>query len=97
MEDKFYYDGLNIYSKKEIDIKRLAKYLNINVSNILLVIKADDWINRTKENIVIENKGVLEEDDEYRGYIYYYVNLFEDGLKDRFNNIDDENIIIDME
>lgn len=97
MEDKFYYDGLNIYSKKEIDINKFAEYLNVNASNILLVIKADDWINRTKENIVIENKGLLEEDDEYQGYIYYYVNLFEDGLKDRFNNIDDENIIIDME
>lgn len=64
MEDKFYYDGLNIYSKKEIDINKLAEYSNVNASNILL-----DSVYRNYNYLNDQNRYEIENNMKREAYL----------------------------
>ena len=68
MEDKFYYDGLNIYSKKEIDINKLAEYSNVNASNILL-----DSVYRNYNYLNDQNRYEIENNMKREAYLNWFI------------------------
>ncbi|WP_455814970.1 hypothetical protein [Clostridium butyricum] len=55
-------------------------------------------VKEKKENVVIEYNGVLgDDDDEYPGFYYYSVSIFEKDIKEKFAELKDNSIIVDIE
>lgn len=93
------YDGCNLYTKDKIDKGELIKKLNITKNDILFVENIDDWLKRKNEKIVIEYNGILddEEGEEYAGFHYYDVSLYEKNLKQKFEELNNKNFVVDTE
>lgn len=91
-------DGLNIFSKEKLDLDKLIAALEIDRKDVFFINKTEEWANKGKQKLVIEYHGLLDEnDDEYPGYHYYDVTIFNNAIKDKFKNIKLKDIIIDME
>ena len=92
-------DGLNIFSKEKIDLDKLIEVLEIDKKDVFFINKTEEWADKGKQNLVIEYRGLLddEDNDEYPGYHYYDVTIFNNVIKDKFKNIKLKDIIIDME
>lgn len=90
-------DGLNIFCKEKIDKEKVIETLGISKDNILFIDGLEGWADKKKEEIVIEYKGLMTEEDEHPGYYLYDVSLDKSELKDIFNKLENENTIIDME
>ena len=91
-------EGCNLFAKEPIDRDRLINKLGLNIKDVLFVNQANDWLKRKKENVVIEYNGVLgDDDDEYPGFYYYSVSIFEKHIKVKFAELKDNSIIVDIE
>lgn len=92
-------DGFNIYSKKELNVKDLINKVGINEEDVLVINKVEQWADKKNEKVVIEYMGILDEEctDHYIGYHYYDVTLFGEQLKQKFENLNIKDVIIDME
>lgn len=92
-------DGLNIFSKEKININELISELGIENSDVFFINKTEEWANKKNENLVIEYRGLLDEEDseEYPGYHYYDVTIFNSILKEKFKDKNIKGVIIDME
>ncbi|MDB1935265.1 hypothetical protein PMY12_18575 [Clostridium tertium] len=90
-------DGLNLYCKNKINKEEIIKAIGIKESDILFINNVDEWINKKDENIVVEYNGVLDEEDDYPGYHYYGVTLFNCNIKNKFNSLKKLDIIVDFD
>lgn len=92
-------DGFNIYSKNELNVKNLLDKVGINESDVLFMDRIEQWADKENQKMVIEYNGILDEEctDDYIGYHYYNVTLFAEQLKQRFENLNMKDVIIDME
>lgn len=80
-------------------IKAAIEELNIKAHNVLIVNEINDWLKKNDEVIVFEYNGFIdEEEEEYYGYHYYdifiYQEVFLDRLKAMVNRIDTEVVFI---
>ncbi|WP_443660475.1 hypothetical protein [Clostridium algidicarnis] len=94
-------DSREIFSKERVKekdiIKAVKTVLDINKEDILFVLDSDDWLKRNNRPIVVEFKGILDEDDEYPGYYYYDLFFADDSILKKlkeFNKVLGDNVIV---
>lgn len=90
-------DGLNLYCKNKFTENVIIEALGINKDEILFIEDANGWLKKSKENIVIEYKGVFDDEDDYPGYHFYEVTLFKNNVKNKFNTLKKLDIIVDFD
>lgn len=90
-------EGLNIYSKEKINKNKLIVALDIDSKDVFFINNTEEWVNKKNQNVVIEYRGVLDEEDsdKYIGYHYYDVTIFNSNIKEKFSNIKLKDIIIE--
>lgn len=92
-------DGLNLYCKKKFNENIIIETLGFERDEILFIEDTNGWLRKNKESIVVEYKGLFddEDDENYAGYHFYEVTLFKDNIKNKFNSLKKLDIIVDFD
>lgn len=92
-------DGLNLYCKKKFNENIIIETLGFERDEILFIEDTNGWLRKSKESIVVEYKGLFddEDDEDYPGYHFYEVTLFKDNIKNKFNSLKKLDIIVDFD
>ena len=92
---------INEVNTPTINIDKLARISSIIPSSNTCsnVAPKTTGADKKNENLVIEYRGLLDEEDseEYPGYHYYDVTIFNSILKEKFKDKNIKGVIIDME
>lgn len=89
-------DSREIFSPRLLNdddmINAAINGLNVNKENVLIIRTPDEWEKRNNETVVFESVGLLDEGDteEYIGYYYYNIYLYEDNLLGKLKNLEKE-------
>lgn len=90
-------EGLNLFCKEKVDKYKLAKVLKEKEDNILMIDTFSKFTERKDQEIVVLDIGISDEEDEYPEYYIYDISLFRDDLKQKFKDLEDENIVVYMD